>query len=51
MTRGYWVQVVSGIIGLNGTEMREGIGAAMTAESRMLVEAKTDAEVLVIDLP
>lgn len=50
-TRGYWVQVIAGIIGLNGTEMREGDGAAMTAESRLLIEAETDAEVLVIDLP
>lgn len=49
--RGYWVQVIAGIIGLNGTEMREGDGADMTAESRLLIEAETDAEVLVIDLP
>lgn len=45
------MQVIAGIIGLNGTEMREGDGAAMTAESRLLIEAETDAEVLVIDLP
>ncbi len=49
--RGYWVQVIAGIIGLNGTEMREGDGAAMTAEEMLTIEAETDAEVLVIDLP
>lgn len=49
--RGYWVQVIAGIIGLNGTEMREGDGAAMTAECRLLIEAETKAEVLLIDLP
>jgi len=49
--RGYWVQVISGIIGLNGTEMREGDGAAMTEESLLSIEADTDAELLLIDLP
>lgn len=49
--RGYWVQVVAGIIALNGTEMREGDGAGMTDEEAMVIEADTDAEVLVIDLP
>lgn len=49
--RGYWVQLISGIIGLNGTEMREGDGAAMTDEGRLHWEAETDAEVLLIDLP
>jgi quercetin 2,3-dioxygenase len=49
--RGYWVQVVAGIIGLNGTEMREGDGAAVTAEERLSIEAEVDAELLLIDLP
>jgi redox-sensitive bicupin YhaK (pirin superfamily) len=49
--RGYWVQAVAGIIGLNGTEMREGDGAAVEAEEMLVIEADTDAEVLVIDLP
>ncbi len=48
--RGYWVQVVSGIIGLNGTEMREGDGAAVTSEDMLAIEAETEAEVLLIDL-
>lgn len=50
-TRGYWVQVVAGIVSFNGTEMREGDGAAVTSEDRLAIEAETDAEVLLIDLP
>ncbi len=49
--RGYWVQVIGGIIGLNGTEMREGDGAAITEETLLEIEADTEAELLVIDLP
>lgn len=49
--RGYWVQIIAGIVGLNGTEMREGDGAAVTSESRLTLTAETDAEVLLIDLP
>lgn len=48
--RGYWVQVIAGIVGLNGTEMREGDGAAITAETALTIEADTRAEVLLIDL-
>lgn len=50
-SRGYWVQVIAGIANLNGTEMREGDGAAITSEDDMSVEAGTDAELLLIDLP
>jgi redox-sensitive bicupin YhaK (pirin superfamily) len=49
--RGYWVQIIAGIAGLNGTEMREGDGAAITSENRLTFTAETDAEVLLIDLP
>lgn len=48
--RGYWVQVIGGIIGLNGTEMREGDGAALTGETMLDLEADTEAELLLIDL-
>jgi redox-sensitive bicupin YhaK (pirin superfamily) len=51
VTRGYWVQVISGLIGLNGTEMREGDGAAIEGETKLVIEADTDADVLVLDLP
>ena len=48
--RGVWVQVARGIIGLNGTELREGDGAALEDEARAEIEADTDAEILLFDL-
>lgn len=48
--RGIWVQVARGIIGLNGTELREGDGAAMEDEKSADIEAETDAEILLFDL-
>jgi hypothetical protein len=48
--RGIWLQVARGIIVLNGTEMREGDGAAAVSEMAMEIEADTDAEVLLFDL-
>ena len=48
--RGVWVQVARGIVGLNGTELREGDGAAMEEEKNATIEAETDAEVLLFDL-
>ena len=49
--RGYWIQVVAGIVSLNGIEMREGDGAAITSENKLFIGAETDVEVLLIDLP
>jgi quercetin 2,3-dioxygenase len=48
--RGVWVQVARGIVGLNGTELREGDGAALEDEKRAEIEAETDAEILLFDL-
>jgi hypothetical protein len=48
--RGVWVQVARGIIGLNGTELREGDGAALEDEKRAEIEAETEAEILLFDL-
>ena len=48
--RGVWVQVARGIIGLNGTELREGDGAAIEDEKRAEIEAETEAEILLFDL-
>ncbi|HWE76538.1 MAG TPA: pirin family protein [Stellaceae bacterium] len=48
--RGVWVQVARGIVGLNGTEMREGDGAALENETNATIEAETDAEILLFDL-
>ena len=49
-SRGIWLQVARGIIALNGTEMREGDGAAAEEESAIEVHAETDAEILLFDL-
>jgi redox-sensitive bicupin YhaK (pirin superfamily) len=48
--RGAWVQVARGLVALNDTEMREGDGAAIEAESAIVLEGMTDAEVLLFDL-
>jgi redox-sensitive bicupin YhaK (pirin superfamily) len=49
-SRGAWLQLARGIVALNGTEMREGDGAAVEGERRITVEAETDAEFLLFDL-
>jgi len=48
--RGAWLQVARGVVALNGTEMKEGDGAAIEAEPRLDIEATAAAEVLVFDL-
>ena len=48
--RGVWVQVARGIVGLNGTELREGDGAALEDETNVTIEAETDSEILLFDL-
>jgi len=48
--RGVWLQLARGIIALNGTEMREGDGAAIEGEPSVAIEADTDAELLLFDL-
>jgi redox-sensitive bicupin YhaK (pirin superfamily) len=48
--RGLWLQVARGIVTLNGTEMREGDGAAIEDEETIVTEAETEAEVLLFDL-
>jgi len=48
--RGTWLQIARGIVALNGTEMREGDGAAIEDEARLTIEAATPAEVLLFDL-
>lgn len=48
--RGLWLQVTRGIVALNGTEMREGDGAAAEDETDITLDADTDAEVLLFDL-
>ncbi len=48
--RGAWLQVARGVVSLNGTEMREGDGAAVEAEPRLRIESDTESEVLLFDL-
>lgn len=48
--RGAWLQVARGIVALNGTEMREGDGAAIETEPAIDVTADTEAELLLFDL-
>jgi hypothetical protein len=48
--RGLWLQLARGIVAVNGTEMREGDGAAVEDEPTIAVEANTAAEFLLFDL-
>ena len=45
-----WVQVARGAVTLNGVELREGDGAALSDEARIELRATAEAEVLVFDL-
>ena len=45
-----WVQVARGEVGLNGTTLSAGDGAAVTDETELRLAAATDAEVLLFDL-
>jgi len=45
-----WVQVARGAILLNGTELSQGDGAALSGESELELEATAPSEVLVFDL-
>jgi quercetin 2,3-dioxygenase len=48
--RGIWLQLARGIVTVNGTQMREGDGAAVEDEPAIAIEADTDAEFLLFDL-
>jgi redox-sensitive bicupin YhaK (pirin superfamily) len=48
--RGLWLHLARGIVTVNGTEMREGDGAAVEDERAIAIEADTDAEFLLFDL-
>ncbi|HEY1879945.1 MAG TPA: hypothetical protein VGG68_08440, partial [Caulobacteraceae bacterium] len=45
-----WIQVATGIVRLQGGELREGDGAALVEEAEVRLTAETDAEVLVFDV-
>jgi quercetin 2,3-dioxygenase len=48
--RGLWVQIARGSAVVNGTELKEGDGAAVEAEPVVTLEARTDTEILLFDL-
>lgn len=45
-----WVQVARGSVSLNGLELKEGDGAAISDEPALAINARTGSEVLVFDL-
>jgi len=45
-----WVQVARGTVNLNGKELKQGDGAAVSKEAGIRVEAKEPSEVLLFDL-
>ena len=46
-----WVQMARGAADLNGVTLKEGDGAAVTGETRLVLGGVRDAEILVFDLP
>ena len=45
-----WVQVVRGVLSLNGHALEKGDGAAVSGESALSLKASEDAEILLFDL-
>ena len=45
-----WVQVIRGSVSLNGHDMAEGDGAAVSEEEALMLTATSESEVLVFDL-
>jgi redox-sensitive bicupin YhaK (pirin superfamily) len=45
-----WLQVVKGAAKLNGKALHQGDGAGVSDESKLMLEATEDAEVLLFDL-
>lgn len=45
-----WLQVARGGVELNGHELAQGDGAAISEESKLAIQAREDAEVLLFDL-
>jgi len=46
-----WLQVARGSVAVNGTDLKEGDGAALTNETHIAIQARDDSEVLLFDLP
>ncbi|MGH9502424.1 MAG: pirin family protein [Terriglobales bacterium] len=45
-----WLQVARGAVELNGQSLKQGDGAAVSDEQRLLIKGREDAEVLLFDL-
>jgi redox-sensitive bicupin YhaK (pirin superfamily) len=45
-----WLQVARGDLTVNGTALRQGDGLAASDESKLIIEATQDAELLIFDL-
>jgi hypothetical protein len=45
-----WLQVARGAVELNGQSLKQGDGAAVSDEDRLLIKGREDAEVLLFDL-
>jgi quercetin 2,3-dioxygenase len=45
-----WVQVIKGVVTVNGTPLRAGDGAAISDEMSLNIKASEDAEILLFDL-
>ena len=48
--RAVWVQCVSGVVSVNGLELKTGDAAAITEEQKLVIEAKGASHLLVFDL-
>lgn len=48
--RNAWIQVARGTVTLNGNDLDQGDGAAITAESTITITGREDSEVLLFDL-
>jgi len=46
-----WVQVASGGVRVNGVELAEGDGVALSDEPRVQLEGAGEGEILLFDLP
>ena len=49
--RSVWVQVIRGAVNVNGEHAKVGDGVALWDEARLIIQAETEAEFLVFDLP
>lgn len=49
--RSAWIQVIRGNVSVNGEQVKAGDGVALWHEARLAIQAETEAEFLVFDLP